>query len=223
MPRTLLNPVVTGDLIRTLADKHPERVGLIFEGEEYTYAQMNERANRAAQAFIDLGLKPGDRVAWLARNVATFWEALLGAAKIGVVMTPINWRLSPDEVVQILTDSKAKLFVGEKMFVDPLEAIDGYAPPPTLYLETGGDACFNKHIDNASAAEPTYEASGDDVLVQLYTSGTTGLPKGVLLTNRCYYEVGVAGEQQSIVIPLSDDESILHVLPHFHVAGVNLV
>ncbi len=218
--REILNPPIIADLIREQARQRPDQVGLIFEGKNFTYGEMNERSNRAAQAFLSLGLKSGDRVAWLARNVATFWDALFGAAKIGVVMTPINWRLAPAEVVQILGDAKAKIFIGEAMFIDPLKTVDSYAPPSTLMIE-GGDESFDALIDAQEPIEPDYAPSSDDVVVQLYTSGTTGLPKGVLLTNRCYYEVGEAGEAAQVVVPKTEDEAILHALPHFHVAGVN--
>lgn len=218
--REIINPPIIADLIREQARQRPEQIGLIFEGKSFTYAQMNERSNRAAQALLSLGLKPGDRVAWLARNLATFWDALFGAAKIGVVITPINWRLAPAEVVQILGDAQAKLFVGEAMFIDPLKTVDAYAPPPVMIVE-GGDENLDALIDAQEAIEPDYQPRSDDVVVQLYTSGTTGLPKGVLLTNRCYYEVGVAGEAAHVVVPKTDDEAILHALPHFHVAGVN--
>lgn len=222
MPRPeLINPPIVADMIRARARDYPDHVGLMFEGKNYTYAQMNERANRAAQAFLDLGLKPGDRVAWLARNVATFWDALFGAAKIGVVITPINWRLAPPEVVEIMNDAEPVLFVGETMFIEPLEQVDAYAPPRTFTLETMDEKCFDCLIDRQDPAEPDYQPQADDVIVQLYTSGTTGLPKGVILTNRCYYEVGEAGLKAEVVLPRSDEETILHAIPHFHVAGVN--
>lgn len=216
----ILNPPVVADLIREQARARPDRIGLSFEGREFTYAQMNERANRAAQALLSLGLKPGDRVAWLARNVATFWDVLFGAAKTGIVVAPINWRLAPAEVVQILNDARPAIFVGEAMFIEALVGVESYAPPTTFILE-GGEESFDALIDANEANEPDYTPKSDDVVVQLYTSGTTGLPKGVLLSNRCYYEVGEAGAKVGVVMPRTDDEAILHALPHFHIAGVN--
>ena len=222
MPRPdLINTPIVADMLRERAATHPDFVGLEFEGERFTYAEMNARANRAAQAFLSLGLKPGDRVAWLARNVATFWDALFGAAKVGAVMTPINWRLAPPEVVQIMNDAGPALFVGETAFIEPLKAVEGYAPPRTYTLKTMDEHCFDCLVDNQEAVEPDHQSMDDDVVVQLYTSGTTGLPKGVVLTNRCYHEVGQAGFKADIVMPRSDDETVLHAIPHFHVAGVN--
>ncbi|MHA7872860.1 MAG: AMP-binding protein, partial [Hyphococcus sp.] len=218
--RDILNPPVIADLIREQARLRPDQLGLTFEGRDFTYAEMNARANKAAQALLSLGLQPGDRVAWLARNVATFWDALFGAAKIGVVMAPINWRLAPAEVVQILNDARPQAFVAEKMFADALAGVDGYAPPEHAFILEGEGETFDGLVETARDIEPDYQPKSDDVVVQLYTSGTTGLPKGVLLSNRCYYEVSEAGKEAGVVIPQTEDEIILHALPHFHIAGV---
>ncbi|MBI1364900.1 MAG: long-chain-fatty-acid--CoA ligase [Alphaproteobacteria bacterium] len=217
----IINPPLLADLIRERARRTPNRLALRFEGASHTYSQVNERSNRAAQALMALDLKPGDRVAWLARNVGTFWPVLFGAIKIGVVLTPINWRLAPAEVTAILSDSQARLFITEQMFLDQLRSVDDFQPPRTFVLESGKENCFDRFIDEREAVEPDYRPTSDDVVVQLYTSGTTGLPKGVVLTNRCYHALGAAGAELGVVLPKSDDESILHALPHFHVAGVN--
>ena len=219
--REILNPPVIADLIEIQARERPDRIGLVFEGRSFTYAEMNARANRAAQALISLGVKRGDRIAWLARNVATFWDALFGAAKIGAVMTPINWRLAPAEVAQILNDARPVLLVGEATFLEALSAEGDASAVKTMTLETGGEDCFDAFVDRQDDAAPDYKPTPEDIAVQLYTSGTTGLPKGVVLPNRCYFEVGASGEAAGVIIPQTDDESILHALPHFHVAGVN--
>ena len=221
MSRTILNPPITTDLLRQQAATQPNRIGLTFEGRSFTYAEMNTRANRAAQALLSLGVKKGDRVGWLARNVATFWDALFGAAKIGAVMTPVNWRLAPVEVAQILTDARPTLLVGETMFLDPLRQTGAAPDVKTMVLESGGADCFDALIDKQPDDEPDYAPTSEDVVVQLYTSGTTGLPKGVVLPHRCYFEVGVAGLKGEVVVPRYDDEAAMHALPHFHVAGVN--
>lgn len=221
MQRRIFNAPTLSGVIEEQARRLPNGTALIFEGRTWTYAGLDACANKAAQALLGLGLKPGDRLCWLARNVATFWHALLGASKIGVVMTPVNWRLAPAEIAHIIADAKPALFVGEKMFVDPLRLIDDFALPKTMILESGGEDCFDRLIDSAANERPSFKPDRNDVVVQLYTSGTTGLPKGVVLSNRCYYEVGEAGAKAGIVAPRFDNETMLHALPHFHIAGVN--
>lgn len=216
-----ISPPVIADVVREQARRIPDRLALRFEGRDFTYADINARSCRAAQAFMELGLKAGDRIAWIARNVAEFWPAFYGAAKTGMVMTPINWRLAPAEIAAILADSQAKLLVCEQMFLDALKKEEGFAPPRTLVLETAGEASYEKLLDGQAESEPAYQPQADDVVVQLYTSGTTGLPKGVLLTNRNYDTVGRAGVECEVLFPGTDDEALLHALPHFHVAGVN--
>ncbi len=218
--RRIFNAPTLSGLVEEQARQLPNETALIFEGKSLTYADLDARANCAAEALQALGLKRGDRLAWLARNVATFWPALLGAAKIGVVMTPVNWRLAPAEIAGIIADAKPSLFVIEKIFVEPLKAAGG-VPIRTMVLEDGGPDCFDRLIDAQRPIRPDYEPQREDVVVQLYTSGTTGLPKGVLLSNRCYDEVGNAGLASGIINPQTDDETIMHALPHFHIAGVN--
>jgi acyl-CoA synthetase (AMP-forming)/AMP-acid ligase II len=219
-PRRIFNAPTLSGLVEEQARHLPNEVALHFEGDTTTYAELDARANRAAEALQSLGLKRGDRIAWLARNVATFWPTLLGAAKLGVVMTPVNWRLAPAEIAGIIADAKPSLFVIEKIFVEPLKAAGG-VPIRTMVLEDGGPDCFDRLIDAQRPIKPDYEPHREDVVVQLYTSGTTGLPKGVLLSNRCYDEVGNAGLAAGIINPQKDDETIMHSLPHFHIAGVN--
>ena len=219
--RRIFNPDTLAGIIEEQADHMPDAPALHFEGADWTYAELNARADRAAAAFRALGLQPGDRVAWLARNVATFWHALFGAAKTGVVLTPINWRLAPAEIAGILNDAEAKLFVAENMFLEALAKEPAFSPPRTMRLEDGGPDCFDAFIDAHDPVRGDYRPRPEDPVVQLYTSGTTGLPKGVVLPNRCYYEVGEAGLKAEVINPQSDDEFVLHALPHFHIAGVN--
>lgn len=213
-------PTLSG-VIEEQARLQPDRLALTFEGRSWTYKELNAWSDQAAQALIACGLKRGDRLCWLARNLAAFWPSLIGASKIGAVMTPVNWRLAPAEIAQIISDAAPKLFVGEKMFVDPLRAVDDFEMPRTMLLEAEGDDNFECLIAAQEAVRPDFSPARDDVVVQLYTSGTTGLPKGVVLSNRCYHEIGDAGIAAGVLTPQHDEEAALHALPHFHIAGVN--
>lgn len=218
--REILCPELVAGLIGEQAARAPAETGIIFEDRAYTYAEMNDRANQAAAAFRALGVRRGDRIAWLARNLAVFWDALFGAAKLGAVITPINWRLAPAEIAQILSDSGAGILIGEKDFIDPLRAVGAELPATTLTLETGEDS-FDALVDAQDAADITCAAELDDAFIQLYTSGTTGLPKGVVLSYRAYQASNEFNAAERVIAPKFDNEIALHALPHFHVAGVN--
>ena len=218
--RRIFNTRLLGDIIEEQAAHLPDEAALFFEGRSWTYAAPNDWSNRAAQALIAEGLRPGDRCAWLAQNLAVFWPTLFGAAKAGIVLAPINWRLAPAEIAGILDDIGAPLFIAEPAFSDALAAVEGFTPPRTLTAEGTPDS-FAARIDAQAPLKPDYRPDAEDAVVQLYTSGTTGLPKGVVLTHRCYYEVGEAGMAAEVVNPRHDGESVLHALPHFHIAGVN--
>ena len=218
--REILCPELVAGLIGEQAVRAPDGIGLIFEDRTFTYREMNDRANQAAAALVGLGVRRGDRIAWLARNLAIFWDALFGAAKIGAVMTPINWRLAPAEIAQILADSGAGVFIGEEDFIEPLRAAGAELPSTTLRLETG-DGSFDALVDGQDAIDVKCAAQLDDAFVQLYTSGTTGLPKGVVLSNRAYQASSEFNAAERVIAPKYDGEIALHALPHFHVAGVN--
>ncbi|MEM9263363.1 MAG: long-chain-fatty-acid--CoA ligase [Pseudomonadota bacterium] len=217
----IFNPESLAALTEQQAQNRPDELALLFEEHSWTFKEMDERANRVAAAFRALGLQPGDRVCWLAQNVATFWHALFGAAKTGVVLTPVNWRLAPAEVAGIIDDAEPKIFIAEKQFLEPLLEVDGFVPPKMFLLEDGGDQCFDRFVDGQPPERGDFIPSREDPVIQLYTSGTTGLPKGVVLPNRCYYEVGEAGLEAGVSNPRLDGETVLHALPHFHLAGVN--
>ena len=218
--REILCPDLVAGLITEQAARAPMQTGLIFEGRAYTYAEMNDRTNQAAAALQALGVRRGDRIAWIARNLAIFWDALFGAAKIGAVMTPINWRLAPAEIAQILADSEAAVLVGEKDFITPLEDAGAKLPAKTLMLETGAGS-FDALVNTQDAVEAKCAAHIDDAFIQLYTSGTTGLPKGVVLSHRAYQANNEINANERVLAPKFDNEVAIHALPHFHVAGVN--
>ena len=102
------------DVVREHARTQGETIAFTYDGEETSFAALDEGANRAANGLVALGVQPGDRIAFLGKNHPLYFEALVGAARIGAVMTPVNWRLAPPEVAYILDNSQARVvFVGE--------------------------------------------------------------------------------------------------------------
>ncbi len=176
-----------GDIPRYHARMRPDAIALTFEGRETTFAQFDRHASQVANALIAAGVKKGQRINYLGKNSDHYFELLFGAAKIGAVMTPIGWRLAPPEAAYIVEDSKAPLlFVGPEVIGAAAEAVKLIAKPPAIVaMEAGGHAhpTYETLRDAASDTDPMIAIAPSEVAVQLYTSGTTGRPKGAMLTH----------------------------------------
>jgi acyl-CoA synthetase (AMP-forming)/AMP-acid ligase II len=198
-----------GDLARRRQD-HPALVGAT---RTVTYGELWERGNRVAHALTAAGVGEGERVAYLDLNNPEFFEVMLGAAEIGAAIAPLNFRLTPQEMGRIVADAAAKVLVVGPAFETALPAIEAEAPGLTRVVRTGDD--YESWLAAESDADPARTSRGDDVVLQLYTSGTTGLPKGVMLTNdNCSALLDVA-EAWSV-----DETSVsLVAMPLFHIGG----
>jgi long-chain acyl-CoA synthetase len=191
---------------------------ITFEDHTWTYADLDRASNRLAVALRAHGVGPGDRVAYLDKNRPEYFVLLFGAAKLGAVCVAVNFRLSPREVAHIVGDAGATvLFVGAELaeLVLPIEsdlrgttivALDAGTPWPALDDWAGPDG----------ADDPGRPSSSDDIALQLYTSGTTGLPKGAMLANRNLFGMSdVAGPAWHFRAGMVS----LGVSPLFHIAG----
>jgi fatty-acyl-CoA synthase len=182
-------------------------VALRFEGATLTYAQLVERIDAVAGTFVRrFGLARGDRVAYLGVNRPALLEALLACARLGTTFVPINWRLTPNEVAHVLTDSGPSVLIGDR---DLLDALGPGAGVQVVAVDDGleGD-------DPVPAA-----GSFDDALLLVYTSGTTGTPKGAVLTQAAV----MANAENSVAMhDLTPSDHVLNALPMFHVGGLNI-
>ncbi|MBL8530147.1 MAG: fatty acid--CoA ligase [Hyphomonadaceae bacterium] len=170
-----------GDVARYHGRTRPDRVALVFEGRATTYAALDRNTNQVAAALAAEGVRAGDRIAYLGKNTDQYFELLLGAAKAGVMMAPIGWRLSADEVAYILQDSGAKLlFVGPECVETAGAAVAKLAGPPRVIAMEPG---FDTWRAAQSTEDGGFQPAPEDGALLLYTSGTTGRPKGVVLTS----------------------------------------
>lgn len=212
------------DLPRVHANLNGERPAIELEGRRLTYAELARRAAQTAGLLQQAGVKPGDRIAWLGRSHEAFFEIFFGAAQARVALAPINARLAIPEIAFILKDSGADLFFVTPEFFDAALQVTAQVDRPIRVIGVGGGApgieIYEALRDAAPAPAPRTPVESDDVL-QLYTSGTTGLPKGVRLNNRNY---GAFLRLRTEVegFNYGPDDTVLIVMPLFHVAGTNI-
>jgi long-chain acyl-CoA synthetase len=207
------------DLARTQARVRADHPALTFEGRELTYGELDRRANRVANALTAAGIGRGDRVALLDRNVPELFELIFGAAKIGAVTVPVNWRLAPPEIRQIVNDAHARMLVVGAEFDAAVREIAADLPTVGQLLDTepgGARQSFGEWRDAHSDDDPAVPVGPDDVVTQFYTSGTTGLPKGAMLTNANLFALLGAA---NALLNLSERSVCLVSMPTFHVAG----
>src|SRR4051794_15208200 len=195
------------DALARHAYRDPDGVALRFEGRSTTWKQLHERVGALAGAFVRRGIRRGDRVAILMTNRPEFVEATLAANAAGAIAVPVNFRLAPEEVAYVLRDSGASLLVTE----EPLAGLNPGAPS----LVAGPD--YEEAI-GAGAAAPDVEIDERDVALIMYTSGTTGAPKGAMLTHLNLLMQSVTAIRTS---RLFDEETVTLInVPLFHIAGI---
>lgn len=216
-----------GDSLRRRAWISPntEAVVDLASGRRLTYPDLNERANVVANGLTALGIKHGDQVALLCLNGIEFVECYYGAAKIGAVVVPLNWRLTAPELQFILANSSSKALVFGSDFtgvVGEIHAMRAEVPELDHYIEIGGDGstgwarAYDTVMEASQTQEPEISAAGDDALTIVYTSGTTGLPKGVVHSHNTAMAAVV---NMVSTIAFSRAEKYLLALPLYHVGA----
>jgi acyl-CoA synthetase (AMP-forming)/AMP-acid ligase II len=188
------------------------------------YTQMNALANRCASALTSLGVGHGDRVALLMPNCVEFCCLFYGAAKIGAVAVPLNTRLAAPELEFILSDSGSKVLIYGEAFAPVAEAIKAGKNTSCTVIDwvpvAGATGSLGERLEAADANEPACECGGSDNLFIMYTSGTTGYPKGVVHTHDSVHS---AAGSNSLTGDVRYQDRILLPLPMFHVAALTTV
>jgi acyl-CoA synthetase (AMP-forming)/AMP-acid ligase II len=193
---------------------------LTFGGRHTTFAELDHRANQVANGLRAINPAAQARVAVLAKNTDQFFELLFGTAKACQVLVPVNWRLAQAEVEYILNDAQAEvLFVGEEFFPLIAQIQASISTLKKVIAFSGAHPEWEAYAawrEQHGATDPGQMVTGDDVALQLYTSGTTGHPKGAQLTH-ANIMITLAGADE--YYPCGPDDVSLACLPQFHIAG----
>lgn len=199
------------------ADRRPDTPAVLCEDRSLTYGELHRESNRIAHAIRSAGLTEGDRVAYLGKESEHYYEILFGCAKSGTVLVPVNWRLTAPEVSHILQDSGTRLLFLEEEFTPIVERMPT-APPETV-VPLGPD--FAEWKTGHPDTETKVDATADTPVAQLYTSGTTGLPKGVVLAHRSFFAIREALASEGLDwIDWREGDIALVGIPGFHIGGL---
>ncbi len=206
-------------VIRTYGTSQPDVVAFHHDGGALTYGALHERSNRVARGLIAEGVGPQQHVCWLDKNSTEFFDLWFGCGKANAVMTPVNWRLAPREVAYIVNNAEARVFVVGQEFVPVLDAIEGELTTVAKILVVGDHPRherFEDWVARQADDDTGIDGGPDDVAVQMYSSGTTGLPKGVMLANRNLFASMPMYEE---LMEFGPDSVNLVAMPLFHIGG----
>jgi acyl-CoA synthetase (AMP-forming)/AMP-acid ligase II len=213
-----VNANTIADLTRCQAGVRPDALAISCHERCTTYGQLDLRASQVANGLLRAGAQPGARIAYLGKNSEVHFELLLGAAKARCTMVPFNWRLAAPEVEFILKDCQPDLIVVEPDFAPLIGSLA--IKPRTLIVDGPPDFEYRRWRDGQSDRDPALPTDAEAGVVIMYTSGTTGRPKGVELSDRnlmshlSFLDSGAFG-------PWSEEDIQLICLPLFHIGGTD--
>ena len=216
-------PLIVTDFLDRAVTLYGEKTAVIDDQKTVTYSELNERVNQLSYGLSDLGVEKGDKVAYLAPNTLEMLEGFYGIFQLGAVMVALNTRLQPHDYTFILNHSESKvLFVDQELFplVEPI--LDDLTTVEKIIVHNCSNVSeqitnYDQWLSQYSKDEfPRALLDEEDVACLLYTSGTTGNPKGVMLTHRNNYLHAMSAMHH---IRVYDEDTLLHILPMFHVNG----
>ena len=214
----MLDVMTVADVVRAHGTDRADRPAISCDDRTVTFGELHARSSQVAQALTAEGVGAGDRVAFLDTSSIEFFEVLFGTAKVGAVMVGISWRLAPAEIAEIVNDANAAIVIVSTAFADVVASIETAMPHVKKVVVIGVDdrhASYDDWVAQAAPTDPGRVGSPHDVVLQLYTSGTTGLPKGVMLTEANLMTLSKGAHTLAL-----DDTSVnLAPMPLFHIGG----
>lgn len=221
----MLIPLLATDFLKRAVSQYGKKVGVVDGDRRFTYAQFGERVNRLSNALAAMGVRKGDRVGVIDMNTHRLLELHFGVPQIGAILLPINIRLSPREIAYVLNDSMARVLVINKDLAGLVEKENLKGIEHTIIMEGDGTGTNPADIagtdyeqmleDSSPVLERDFGLDENDPAEMFYTSGTSGNPKGMLLTHRMLWLA--ATKDLFFGIAATNDRIIhLHAIPLFH-------
>jgi len=212
--------MIFGDLITRNARRYPEKEGIICEEKRFTWHQVNQRVNKLVHALRRLGISKGDRVAILSGNCHQYWECYCAGGKSGIILVPLNYRLVGRELLYILNNAEAAMIIMGPEYIDTIRFILGDLSC-IRHLISFGDAqgdilSYEGLIQKELGDEPESDVDEHDLFLIMYTSGTTGLPKGVMITHK---NVLTDALDDMYAYSMKKEDALLATPPLYHAAG----
>jgi crotonobetaine/carnitine-CoA ligase len=207
------------DFLDTAAARNPDQPFLIWQDETQTYAEFVAKVDAAARAWRDMGVRKGDRVAFMAENSPGFLHAWLGLAKLGAILVAVNTGFKLDEARYLVEHSEAVAALVDQdhagLFTTIQAAVPSLRTLSSLGEARGDFVDFTEAMAHAGTASPPgVDLDGDDVISLIYTSGTTGRPKGVMQTHRNYV---LTGQAYPLWMGMDRGDRVYACLPLFHI------
>lgn len=215
---------VIAEIVRFQGKENPDKVALIFKTQKISYKELDEKSNMLANLLISIGLSKQSCVSYFAKESPYYYILLFACAKAGLILVPINWRLKSDELIHILNDSNSQILIANNELSEPVDGIYSKINNVKSVIWFGDMECDDSLItllEEHSNEDPLVEIGPHDIFTQMYTSGTTGLPKGVRLKHHAFFEV----RESLIVNQLNwldwlDGDINLIGIPGFHIGGL---
>ncbi len=213
-----------GDLLTNTGRSYPDRVAFYWDGQQRTYDECNQRADALARALADLGVGRGDRVALSMANCPELMEAMFAAWKLGAAVVPLNARFTADEIEYHVNDPRARAMIVGPDNAELILGMRDRLPTVEHVIEVGGKAQGSLALDDlldafAGPSFPAVDVDPDELAWLAYTSGTTGRPKGAMLTHGVLVFESLAALADSMRLEVEDVG--MHAAPLTHGSGHN--
>ena len=211
--------LTTRDLIYRQALRNPDKPAIANAQDRFTFAEFTLRCNKLANMLYGFGLQKGDRVAILDRTCPLYLEFYYGLTLGGFVAVPLNYRLAGRELAYILSHCRPKAIIAGGEYTEIIDSLRAQLPGGEYFISMearDGFSVYEEGLNGASPEEPAVRVGPDDLAVLCYTSGTTSMPKGVMLTHG---NITANAANEDLGVSLSPDDTVYYPAPLFHVMG----